>query len=227
MKLANVVRGDSLAQQVYNGLRRAIRDGTIRGDEFYSESEFGERMGVSRTPVREAVLALHREGLVDIVPKRGFRLVSLSDAHISEIRLLRIAVESFIIEQLCINAKPDDIARLRELLDHQADAGSSMFEADEEFHLALTRAAGLEETGRLLLGIRGKMYLIIAGARVPAPRTGHVIEEHQKILDAVEKRDAQLAKLLVADHINRSIDAFLAARNSIEERSSGKQGRAV
>lgn len=216
MEFNSVVRGDSLAQQVYNGMRRAIRDGTIRRDQFYSETEFGELMGVSRTPVREAVLALYREGLVDIVPKRGFKLVSLSNAHITEIRLLRIAIESFVVEQLCINASPNDLARLQTMLDQQAaGADTNIFELDEAFHLEMAEAAGLQETGRLLASIRGKMYLIIAGARVPPVRTGHVLSEHQKILDAIKARDSHLAKLLTADHINRSIDAFVAARNSM------------
>jgi DNA-binding GntR family transcriptional regulator len=168
MNLPEAIRTDSFAKQVYNAIRRGIRDGTIARGRFFSEIEFGNSMGVSRTPVREALLVLYREGLVEIVNKRGFRLVELSK--------------------------------------------DNMFELDEAFHLRLADVAGLRETGRVLMSVRGKMYLIPAGAPIPMMRTEAVIREHAEIVDAVERRDTALAEQLIRDHINRSLDAFIAAR---------------
>ena len=216
MNFPDVVRGDSLALQVYNAIRLRIREGAIPCDHFFSESEFGTSMGVSRTPVREALLALFREGLVEIVPKRGFRLVDLNDDDIAEIRLLRVALEKLVVERLCIRATPKDVESLRNMLAEQRDSKSHIFELDEAFHLRMATLAGLPETGRLLLGVRGKMYLIASGTRVPAIRTDQVLLEHIRIVDTIERRDVHVAQRVIAEHIDRSIDSFLAARSSRE-----------
>jgi DNA-binding GntR family transcriptional regulator len=214
MNLPEAIRTESFARQVYNAIRRGIRDGTIPRGRFFSEVEFGNSMGVSRTPVREALLVLYREGLVEIVNKRGFRLVELSDEDIVEIRLLRIALETLVVRRLCEHATADDVRAFREMLGEQISSKENMFELDEAFHVRLADVAGLRETGRVLMSVRGKMYLIPAGAPIPMMRTEAVIREHGEIVDAIGRRDAELGVQLVVDHINRSLDAFMAARAS-------------
>lgn len=212
MDLPELVRADSLAQQVYNVIRRGIRDGTIPPGRFFSETEFGSSMGVSRTPVREALLALFREGLVEIVPKRGFRLVELDEDAIAEIRLLRVALEQLVVDRLTQSATADDVAELREMLAQQARSKSSMFELDEAFHLRMSELAGLHETGRMLMSVRGKMYLIASGARLPEFRNDQVIKEHRNVIDAIALGNRRTAKATIGEHVEASIAAFLAAR---------------
>src|SRR5271154_3652655 len=78
-------RGESLSQRAYQSLRKAIRDGAIVHGVLYSEKEIAERLGISRTPVREALIELAREGLVTVAPQRGFRLHALSHAEQEEV----------------------------------------------------------------------------------------------------------------------------------------------
>jgi DNA-binding GntR family transcriptional regulator len=80
----------------------------------------------------------------------------------------------------------------------------------------MANMAGLRETGKLLLRVRGKMYLIVAGTKLPAIRTDQVLWEHEQIVDAVEKRDPHVARLIISEHADNSIDSLLAARNSGE-----------
>jgi DNA-binding GntR family transcriptional regulator len=212
--LPNLVRSESLAQQGYTLIRRAIRDGKIPRGEFFSENTLAALLGVSRTPVREALLNLHRDGVVDIVPKRGYQLAELDDAAITEIRLLRVALEQVVISQLCATATPADLQELRAILKGKGRSQEDMFTIDEAFHIRMAELAGLNHIQRVLLGVRGKMYLIASGIRVTALRNESVVREHEEILDALEQRDCKKAIKVVTEHIERSIDAFVAARAS-------------
>ena len=208
-------RPESLAQQGYGAIRRAIRDGRIPRGQFFSESRLAASLGVSRTPVREALLNLFQDGVVEILPKRGYRLVELDDASIGEIRLLRVALERVVIEQLCARATVADIHELRAILKGRGRSQEDMFSIDEEFHLRMAELAGFRHVQRVLLGLRGKMYLIASGTRVPTLRNQNVVREHEEIVAALERGDCATATKTMTEHVERSIDAFVAARASL------------
>src|SRR5271167_1149024 len=110
-------RAESLSQRAYQSLCKAIRDGAVVHGVLYSEKELAERLGISRTPVREALIELAREGLVTISPQRGFRLHALSHAEQREIFELRLAIDTYLVEQLSKVATTDDIKHLREAIE--------------------------------------------------------------------------------------------------------------
>lgn len=209
--MPTLVRAESLAQQAYHTIRRAIRDGKIERDQFFSETTFAQMLGVSRTPVREAMLDLFREGVVEIVAKRGFRLSNLDKAAIEEVRLLRAALESLIVSRLCETITDDGIAELRRLLSGDGLDEKDMFSIDEAFHMRMAELAGLHHTKRVLLGLRGKMYLIACGAPISEQRNNQVPNEHHALLDMLARRNCKGALAVITDHIERSIDAFETA----------------
>jgi DNA-binding GntR family transcriptional regulator len=215
MTKSEPARPESLAQQGYSAIRRAIRDGRIPRGQFFSESKLAASLGVSRTPVREALLNLFQDGVVEILPKRGYRLVELDDASIKEIRLLRVALEQVVITSLCARVTPAAIAELRAILKGKGRSQEDMFSIDEEFHLRMAELAGLKHVQRVLLGLRGKMYLIASGTRVPALRNQNVVREHEDIVDALERGDCAKATKTMTAHVERSIDAFVAARGRL------------
>lgn len=210
--LPNLVRSESLAQQGYSAIRRAIRDGQIARGQFFSESGLAESLGVSRTPVREALLNLFRDGVVEIVPKRGYRLAELDEAAISEIRLLRVALEQLVVGRLCETATPADIRELRTILEGKGLSQEDMYSIDEAFHIRMAELAGLRQIRREILSVRGKMYLIASGTRVAAMRNDHVVSEHAALVDALERHDCKAARKVITEHVERSIDAFVTAR---------------
>ncbi len=169
-------------------------------------------LGVSRTPVREALLNLFRDGVVEIIPKRGYRLVELDETAIMEIRLLRVALEQLVVGRLCETATPSDIRELREILKGKGQSQEDMFGIDEAFHIRMAEMAGLYQIRRELLSVRAKMYLIASGARVASLRNDNVVKEHAAIVDALEQHDGRKARRLITQHVERSIDAFVAAR---------------
>lgn len=220
--LKPLVRSESLAQKAYVAIRRAIREGQITRGQLFSEPTIATSLGVSRTPVREALLDLFREGIVEIVPKRGFRLAELDDAAIAEIRMLRVALEQLVVERLCENATPEEIAELRAIANGKGRTREDIFGIDEAFHMRMAEIAGLPQVKRLLLSVRGQMYLIASGARIAELRNNTVAREHNDILDHIAKRNYPAAKAAMTDHIMKSIDAFLAAR----DRQAAPQKRA-
>jgi len=218
-KLHNLVRSESLAQQGYKAIRRAIRDGKIPRGQFFSETTLAESLGVSRTPVREALLNLYRDGVVEIVPKRGYRLVDLDEAAISEIRLLRVALEQIVVDRLCATATPENIKELRAILNGAGESREDMYTIDETFHVRMAEMAGLHQIRQELLSVRGKMYLIASGARLTSLRDEHVAQEHAELVDALEQGERRKARRLITNHVERSIDAFVEARAELIEQS--------
>ena len=215
--IPTLVRSASLAQQGYDTIRRAIRDGKIPRGQLFSESSLAESLGVSRTPVREALLNLFRDGVVEIVPKRGYRLAELDEAAISEIRLLRVALEQVVVGRLCETATPVDIRELRTILKGTVANGkrrsqADMYSIDEAFHIRMAEIAGLLQIRRELLSVRGKMYLIASGTEVASGRNESVIREHEALVDALERHDCKAARRAITEHVERSIDAFALAR---------------
>jgi DNA-binding GntR family transcriptional regulator len=208
-----LIRSESLAQQAYVAIRRAIRDGKIARGQLFSETTFAKLLGVSRTPVREALLDLFRDGIVEIVPKRGFRLAELDDAAIAEIRMLRIALERLVVDCLCAAATIEDVSELRAIASGKGRTRDDMFGLDEALHMRMAELAGLPQVKRVLLGVRGKMYLIASGARITKLRNDVVMKEHNEILDLIAKRNSAAAKAAMTEHITKSIEAFLAARD--------------
>lgn len=205
----------SFAQQGYAIIRRAIRDGKIQRGHFFSETTLAESLGVSRTPVREALLNLFRDGVVEIVPKRGYKLVELDSDDIVEVRLLRVALEQFVVDRLCDVATADDIAALRDILAVHHNGQADMYSIDERFHVRMAEIAKFKHITRELLSVRGKMYLISSGARLPQGRDQEVEHEHLELLEALEKRDRVKARRLIKEHVEHSIDACVAARKNL------------
>lgn len=208
-------RPESLAQQGYSVIRRAIRDGKIARGQLFSENTLAESLGVSRTPVREALLDLHRDGVVEIVPKRGYRLAELDESSISEIRLLRVALEQLVVVRLCEVATAKDFLELRAILKGKGRSQQDMYTMDEAFHIRMAEIAGFRQIRRELLSVRGKMYLLASGTQVASLRNENVLREHSEILDALERRDCATAKRAITEHVEHSIDAFVGARDAL------------
>jgi GntR family transcriptional regulator, rspAB operon transcriptional repressor len=206
-------RPPTLARRAYLQLHQAIRDGVIRHDALYSENELAETLGMSRTPVREAVLSLNREGLIVIESQRGFRLRQLSEDERREIFDLRSLLEGYAARRLAETATEEDVRRLTEVIDAQAQLGagqeSSFLALDEQFHLLQPELLRLERTHATLVTLRGAMWLMGFEALALPHRYEHVISEHHAIADAIRRRDPEAAATAAQEHIRRTAAAVL------------------
>ncbi|MEV6134770.1 GntR family transcriptional regulator [Nocardia sp. NPDC051990] len=200
-----VERPPTLGRRAYLQIQQAIRDGSLTHGEQYSENELAESLGMSRTPVREALLTLSREGIIVVESQRGFRLRELSTAERQEIFDLRSLLEGFVASRLALNATAEDIARLRAIVDAQESLSSgqeSEFLAlDEQFHLLQSEILGLERTHATMVSLRGAMWLIGFEALKLPHRLEAVVAEHRAIIDAIEQGDPEVAASAARKHL--------------------------
>jgi DNA-binding GntR family transcriptional regulator len=203
-------RPDTLSQKAYDILRQAIRSGALVQNTFYSEGELARSMGISRTPVREAVIELARERMIDIVPQRGFRLRELNAAERQEVFELRRVLESYIVRKLARQATAEQIARLRAVLREQEEVigdATEFLTIDEQFHLLMPRMVGLERTHDMMVSLRGALWLIGSTALMLDSRVQLVLAEHRAIMDAIEVGDGEAAVRAMTDHLSATAQA--------------------
>jgi DNA-binding GntR family transcriptional regulator len=203
--LPSASRVETLSRQTYAIIRSSIRSGTITADGFYSEVQLAQALHISRTPVREALIELEREGLIEIIPQRGFRLRSISEAEHQEAFELRSLIEGNVVRQLAKVATDDDVTTLRDILDAQArvvDDPAAFLDANEEFHLTMPALLGLERTRRILLTLRGITWLAAHDAiSHPPQRAEEVLAEHRAIVDRIAAHDPAGAAKALRTHI--------------------------
>lgn len=209
-----VNRPETLSQKAYRSLRLAIQTGGLTQNQLYSEGELAKNMGISRTPVREALIELSRERMVEIVPQRGFRVRELSPAEQQEVFDLRRVLESFIAERVAHKVTDDQVGQLRRLVAKQRvviDDPVEFITIDEQFHLLLPQLINMERTSEMLTTLRGAIWLIGSTALRLAERAEAILAEHTAIVDAIEARDGPAAAEAMRHHLQVSAEAVGAA----------------
>jgi len=199
-----VTRADTLATQAYQAIRLALLHGQLRPDLFYSENSVALMLGISRTPAREALRQLETEGLIEVLPQRGFRVRRISAPELVEFYELRGMLEAYVVRTLCHRIDERLTRSLRHILERQqlaADDVTEFIGLDEEFHLSMARMAGLQRTARIVDN--------------PSRRTD-VIGEHEAIVAALERRDEQAASDAVTRHIRATAQVALARDGAVD-----------
>jgi DNA-binding GntR family transcriptional regulator len=199
-----------LERRVYERLRADIVSGVLPPGEQLVEARIADELGVSKTPVREALIRLQRDGLVSIEPYRGARVVQPSPEDVAEILDLRLVLECHLARDLAARQPPDVVAALRASV---ARSRAALESGDREALLdALTAfsdiqagACGNSRLAKLLVDLRSVLLLIGATSLQAPGREHRSIEQHEAILDAIERRDLDGAARATADHI-RSIE---------------------
>jgi DNA-binding GntR family transcriptional regulator len=185
-------------------VRKAIRDGVIEPGGFYSEQQIATALTISRTPVREALIELAREGIVEKIPQRGFRLRNLSREELDEVFQLRELLESYVASRLAAVATPEQVRALEAILDKQAAVRhdpTAFLEFDEEFHLTMAGMLGLSRTQQLLYALRGIIWIVGAAAIERSNRVASVLDEHRAILESIAVHDVAGATLALHEHV--------------------------
>ncbi|WP_306319790.1 MULTISPECIES: GntR family transcriptional regulator [unclassified Streptomyces] len=176
-----------------------------------SENELAAELDVSRTPVREALILLGEESLVDIFPKLGTFVSRISVDAVLEAQFMREALELAALREAVKRAEAEDIAALRAILDAQGAAlkaadDDAFFEQDEDFHRRLMEASGHRTLWRTVT--TAKAHLDRARRlSLPLPRRiEHLIDEHRAVVDALEQRDAARAEEALRGHLQGVFD---------------------
>jgi DNA-binding GntR family transcriptional regulator len=203
------VARSNLAEQVYATLKGQIHDFQLVAGDRFSEAELGTRLGVSRTPVREALFRLRNEGFLDVEPKLGWFVKPIDFDKLEELYDLRIVLELSSVLRLCNRSiDPPELDALKDIwlvaaADRLTDA-RQVGANDEQFHATLVRAAGNGEMARVHWDVTERIRIIRHLDFTRPDRIEATYTEHAKILRAVIQRKADQAQLLLKAHIDQS-----------------------
>ncbi len=197
----------SLREQALARLREALVSGRVADGVVYSSKALAAELGVSNGPVREAMLALVEDGLMEAVPNKGFRTVPLTEADLAEVYEMRLLLEVPVIARLARDGLPDDLAaRLTGLVDTIERTARSRdltgnLAADRDFHLALLAAGGNRRLVSTVARLRDQTRLHNLRTINADGRLVTSAEEHRPLLAAIVRRDEHAAERLIRQHL--------------------------
>jgi DNA-binding GntR family transcriptional regulator len=199
----------NLAEQVYATLKAELHDFKWVAGARFSEAELGQRFGVSRTPVREALFRLRNEGFLDVEAKLSWFVKPIDFDKLEQLYDLRIVLELASVARLCQRTTDLDalgdltriwLVPLEKCLQDAPQVGAN----DEQFHATLVRATGNAEMARVHWDVTERIRIVRRLDFTRADRVAATYTEHAAILRAVLDRDQPTAQQLLQSHIEQS-----------------------
>jgi DNA-binding GntR family transcriptional regulator len=202
----------SLREQIGSSLRAALITGEMKPGETYSVPGLAENSG---TPVREAVLDLTKEGILVVVPNKGFRVVEISADTLSQLTEIRLILEIPVTVKIAAMITHDEIEGLRGIaLAIQKHAKKqdliNFIEADRQFHNGILKLSGNPLLAEFADQLRSRARIYALPFIVATGQLETSASEHLVILDAMGKRDFATVERVLVHHINYTIDAIQA-----------------
>lgn len=200
---------ENLAERIYTRLKQEIFEFRLLPGDRFSENEVAERMEASRTPVREALYRLQRDGYVDVLYRSGWQVKPFDFRFFEEIYDIRIILELAAVKKLCEQETRspllEDLKRIWLVPPAERLSDSHTVSLlDERFHEMLVEATGNGEMAKMHHGITERIRIIRRLDFTKAPRIAATYIEHGKILRAILERRADQAQLLLKSHIEES-----------------------
>lgn len=204
-----------IRDKVYEQLRQAIFAGRFKPGERLVERKLADVLGVSRTPVREAIRMLELEGLVSHLPRIGVVVAEINEVEVLEIYRIRAVLEGLAARMAAERINPDQLKQLEMLLQSiQDNAKHNQLDALEkshrEFNEVIYKAA---DSPRLYGMITTLLDYVVRYARVGYAKPGRIDEankEHHRLLEAIKLRDGDLAERIAREHIENSKQAYFS-----------------
>lgn len=200
---------NALAEDVYRRLKREIFEFYLLPSDRFTETQLADRYQVSRTPVRDALYRLQREGYLDVEFRRGWSVKPLNFTQIDQLYDLRIVLECAAVERICASAEvhPElSILRDQWLVDRslwQTDM-ETVADLDEQFHTQLVAASGNLEMTRVHQEVTERIRIVRRLDFFKSARIEHTYLEHAAILIALQARKRDEALLLLRSHVEIS-----------------------
>jgi DNA-binding GntR family transcriptional regulator len=211
-----VRRGATTPDLIAESLRVEILRGEIEPGQALRQEELAERFGVSRLPVRDALLRLEAQGLVHVYPNRGAFVISLSADEVTEIYEIRILLEGDIIERAVPRMTPEHWRRIdaAHAESTRTAGGPEWIEGDWRFHRTLYEAAARPRQLATIENLRSTVARYSSGHDALPTRTPEWLADHEAILEACRARAAVAAKQRVVAHLRRALALVLTKLES-------------
>lgn len=211
--------GNSATERAYSAIKRQLLTSVLEPGDRIVVEDIGSELGISRTPVREALQALAREGLVKVVPRHGYFVTEISYREALDAYQLRFILEPIATAMAARRINEEEIAHLRELAPVSTDGSDENIlhavERNRAFHIGIAQISGNERLTKIMADLLDDMsrltYVELRTTRAEADWD----EEHAAILDALERRDPMLAARVVRATFQR--DAGLMHARAKEE----------
>ena len=199
------------ADEVYAQLKRDVAEFKLVPGDRFTENEISERLGVSRTPVRQALFRLQQEGFVEVLFRSGWRVLPFDFDQFEQFYDLRMVLETTAVHRLCETDRRIDRGLLDSLMaiwlvpvSGRSSDTLQVAEWDEAFHCALVAAAGNAEMARVHREVTDRIRIIRRLDFTQQPRIDATYEEHGKILQAIRANRGDQAAMLLRAHIETS-----------------------
>jgi DNA-binding GntR family transcriptional regulator len=196
---------------VYQQLKRDVSEFKLLPGDRFTETEISERLGVSRTPVRQALFRMQQEGFVEVLFRSGWRVLPFDFNQFEELYDLRMVLETTAVHRLCESAVKINQNMLNDLAaiwlvsqDLRSSEMAQVSRWDEAFHCALVAAAGNAEMARVHGDVTDRIRVIRRLDFTKQPRIDATYEEHAKILKAIQRKRGDQAAMLLRAHIGTS-----------------------
>lgn len=201
-----------LRDVVFNTLRQAILRGELKPGERLMEIQLANKLGVSRTPIREAIRKLELEGLVLMIPRRGAEVAEITEKSLRDVLEVRRALEELSVQLACRRIEAEQIEELKEAAKEfevalKSGDVTAYAEADVKFHDIIYCATDNQRLIQLLYNLREQMYRYRVEYLKREEVHEQILDEHNHIIEMIEKRDEERAVAAVCQHIDNQVEA--------------------
>ena len=195
-----------LRDVVFNHLRQAILTGELKPGERLMEIHLADKLGVSRTPIREAIRKLELEGLVTMIPRRGAEVAQITEKSMNDVLEVRQALDALCVELACDRITDEGIAALKaakEAFEQSVKTkdNRTIAQADIEFHDIIVQATGNQRLIQLVNNLAEQMYRYSFEYIKDSSQHDTLIEEHSKIYQCLVANDKEASSAAVRTHI--------------------------
>ncbi len=212
----------TLHEEIVGRLRDMIFDGELAEDSRVPERQLCGQFGISRTPLREALKVLANEGLITLLPNRGARVSRLTPDQIDELFPVIGALEALSGELACLHISDEGVAEVRALhyqmaLHHARGERAAYFRLNQEIHEKIMQHAANPTLLQVYRSLAGRIRRARYMANANRDRWDKAVVEHERMLDALERRDGAGLAALLRDHLLNKLDAVKAAIGGSDE----------
>ena len=213
-----------LRDVVFNTLRQAILTGELKPGERLMEIHLADRLGVSRTPIREAIRKLELEGFVTMVPRKGAQVARISEKNLKDVLEVRRALDTLAVKLACEKMTADVKEELKkagedfkDAVKNSGDNPKKITEADVRFHDIILKSSGNERLVMLVNNLAEHLYRYRLEYIKDSAYHKRLISEHEAIVDAIIKGDKEAAASAVVIHIDNQEETILKHLNPGEK----------
>ena len=211
-----------LRDVVFNTLRQAILRGELKPGERLMEIQLANKLGVSRTPIREAIRKLELEGLVLMIPRKGAEVAEITEKNMRDVLEVRKALEELAVQLACDKITKEEIEEMKKAAEDfkkilKSKDITEIAEADVRFHDIIYMATDNQKLIQLLNNLREQMYRYRIEYLKKKECYPQLLNEHQTIIDAIAGHDKELATKFTSQHIKNQAETVVGTIREKEE----------